>query len=106
MDREGYDVGLELGWGETAVTPKIKLVATPISPERRDRLVALANLHQTWARGAVKTAAFDPDAAGHGADYGQHNADVDATAAREDSFQKAARKIMGLDPVTGARITE
>lgn len=84
--------------------PRVKLVATPITADRRSRLVALGELHHTWADGAIKTAEFDP--AGHGADYGQHNADVDATGTREDAFHRRARTIMGLDPKTGQRVTD
>jgi hypothetical protein len=76
---------------------------TAMSAERRARLVALGELHRTWAAGAVKSAAFRPDGRPDGSDYNQHNADVDATAAREDTFHRKARQIMGLDPATGRR---
>lgn len=79
---------------------------TDMSAERRARLVALGELHRTWVAGATKTAAFRPEGRPAGSDYNQHNADVDATAAREDAFHRQAREIMGLDPDTGRPVDD
>lgn len=77
-----------------------------MSPERRARLVALGELHRKSAASLVESATFDADGERRGADYQQHYGDVDAAADAEDVFHKKARKIMGLDPATGERLTE
>lgn len=74
-----------------------------MSPQRRARLVELGKLHRTWVTGAEKTADFNPEGRPDGSDYNQHNADLDATGAREDDFHRRARTLMGLDPGTGRR---
>lgn len=68
----------------------------PVSPERRRRLVALADFHDRWAAGAEPRAGFRPETRPAGSDYNQHYVDMDATPVDEDAFHAGARQIMGI----------
>jgi hypothetical protein len=73
------------------------------SPRLR-RMMELARWHDEWAARHAGDAEFRPDAhPGPDSDYNVHNVDVDPSAEAEREFMAGARRIMGLDPVTGMR---
>jgi hypothetical protein len=67
------------------------------SAERQRQLAELADWHREWASRHEGDAAgsFAPD--GRGADYNQHNVDLDVSSAAEDEFHARARQIMGVN---------
>ncbi|MGH3858237.1 hypothetical protein [Actinokineospora sp.] len=75
----------------------------PPSPERRQQLNALAQLHDDWVDEHLPDAEFDAQRARAKtpSDYNQHYLDVNPPTAAADEFFERARALMGLDPDTG-----
>lgn len=69
-----------------------------MDPERRRRLVELADWQAEWSRRHQGTAAaaFDSSGRPQGSDYNLHAVDVDAGGEAEDEFHARARQIMGI----------
>lgn len=74
-----------------------------MDPELRRRLVALGEWHDRWAAAAEATAQFRPERHPAGSDYNEHYVDLEADPVLQDAFHAGARRIMGLDPLTGRR---
>jgi len=66
-----------------------------MNPDRRRRLIALADWHQEWVEANLARASAEFDSRGRkpGSDYNQHHVDVDAD---DDEFHAEARRILGI----------
>ncbi len=80
-------------------TPPPRRAGTPapVSPEVRERLVRLGELHDEWvdeqlARGDVP---FNPEGRPEGSDYSQHYIDLEASGEALDEFNRRAGEIEG-----------
>jgi hypothetical protein len=78
-----------LGRSETAVT-------AAMSPHRRQKLVALGELHNQWVTANLESAAkdFDPSGRKDGSDYNLHHVDLDADSEAQDRFFEEAMRIV------------
>src|SRR5688572_7073446 len=73
-----------------------------MSAERRQKLIALGELHDRWVADNLASAgkAFDPSGRKDGSDYNQHHIDVDADGAAQDEFDRQALAILRDGPKT------
>jgi hypothetical protein len=70
-----------------------------MDPERRRRLVALAEWHREWVARHQQAAdeAYDPSKWPGVRDYHEHYVDLEAPAEAQEEFHSRARQIMGID---------
>jgi hypothetical protein len=74
-----------------------------VDPEvQRERGRALWDLHYEWSGEQIAAGVDGPVPSGRkpGSDYNQHVPDLEASGQAMDEFHNAARKIMGLEPLT------
>lgn len=64
-----------------------------MTPERRRRMVELAEWHRDWTERRLSNTGFHPDT-NDAEDYNMHYVDVEAD---DDAFHTRARQIMGID---------
>lgn len=62
-----------------------------MTPERRAKLLALAELHDQWVAPKLASTPFDPDSRPESKDYNQHFVDLDAD---DDDFHRRAMAIV------------
>lgn len=62
-----------------------------MTPERRAKLLALAELHDGWVAPKLESTPFDPGNRPGSKDYGQHYVDLDAD---DDDFHRRAMAIV------------
>jgi hypothetical protein len=76
----------------------------PAPPTEQQRLAALSSWHAEWQRKHEASTPFRPELHTGAEDYNLHSVDLEASTEAEREFTMRAREIMGLDPVTGAKI--
>jgi DNA-binding transcriptional MocR family regulator len=58
-----------------------------MTPERREQLLALAEVHDAWVQAKLPDTPFDPDSRPDSADYNVHYVDLDGD---DDDFHTRA----------------
>lgn len=67
-----------------------------MTPERKAKLAAIANLHDQWVTRNLPSAGenFDPSGYRGNTCYPSHHVDIDADPGAQDEFHAAATKIL------------